>query len=132
MGRGQCAPVRRRPASRAGRFRGMSEQRRPGVARNIAKTPVRVAWATALCSVALGVTLWTASGGAQLPEQAPPMRARDALKAAHEYYKRGDYDAAARYFEHARMKQGELSATDRQDLGKLMQQNAVAMHARRD
>jgi len=102
------------------------------VARNIAKTPVRVAWAAALCSVALGVTLWTASGGAQLPGQAPPLRARDALKAAHEHYKHRDYDTAARYFEHARMAQGELTATERQDLSKLMQQNAVAMHARRD
>ena len=38
------------------------------MARNIAKTPVRVAWATVLVSLTLGVSLWSARSGAQLPE----------------------------------------------------------------
>jgi hypothetical protein len=102
------------------------------VARKIAKTPVRVAWAAVCCSIALGATLWTTSGGAQLPEAMPPLRARTALKQAHDLYKRGDYENAARFYEQAQAAQGDLTLTERHDLTKLSQQNSVALQARRD
>ncbi len=95
------------------------------------KTPVRVAWATALLSVALGVTLWSANSGAQMPEDVP-IRPRTALKTAHELYRRGDYENADRFYQQALAGQKDLSETERQDLAKLAQQNSVALKARRD
>lgn len=101
------------------------------MASNKAKTPVRVAWGAVLLSMALGVTLWSAQSGAQMPEELM-LRPRLALKTAHDLYKQRDYENADRFYRQAQAGQAELSATERQDLAKLMQQNAVALQARRE
>jgi len=102
------------------------------VARNIAKTPVRVAWATALLSIALGVTLWSAQTGAQMPDEPLTLRPRTAMKQALELFKRRDYENADRLYQQAQAGQAELSASERQDLAELMKKNSNALQGRQD
>lgn len=106
------------------------------MARNFAKTPVRVAWAAVLLSVGLGVTLWSARSGAQFPNQAmlkgQTLSPRKSLQHAHDLYKRGDYENADRLYQHAHAGQAELTATERQDLAKLIKQNATALAGRQE
>src|SRR5262245_29727930 len=132
-GRGQRALMS------GGRFAGATERsggcrnkRRPGVARNIAKTPVRVAWATALLSISLGVTLWSAQTGAQMPDESLMLRPRTAMKQARDLFRRGEYERADALYKQAQAGQADLSAAERQDLSVLMKQNAVAMQGRQN
>jgi type II secretory pathway component GspD/PulD (secretin) len=104
-----------------------------------------VARATKLAwiSVAMGMALAPAGAVAQAPatpgtaETAAPVDARpskthSALKNGIDSYRKGEHEAAAKFFEQAKAAQNDLSANERQDLETWTQLNNAALQARRE
>jgi type II secretory pathway component GspD/PulD (secretin)/tetratricopeptide (TPR) repeat protein len=94
-------------------------------------------------SVAIGLALtlaWASAQGPIPPDnggttdqvQTRPSRVQNALRTAIASYRRGDYEAAATYFQQAQAGQDDLPAAERADLSSWLQLNATALQARRE
>lgn len=91
-------------------------------------------WRKGGCASCIGLAallLIAAPPALAQPSNAPP-RARDLKNTAYEFYKQGDYEAAAALFAKVQSRQNELSPLDRADLRKLIDRNNSALRGRRE
>src|SRR5262249_14927520 len=97
---------------------------------------------TAWLSLALGV-IYVPTASAQVApageqnsaaarQQMSPSRVRNAFRKAQDYYRKGEYELAARFFQEAQAGHEELTATEQKELANLSQLNASALMARRE
>src|SRR5207237_6982380 len=63
--------------------------------------------------------------------QSRPARVHDALRAAMDAYRRGDYELGATLFQQAQAGQDDLTPSERRDLTNWLQLNTTALQARR-
>lgn len=95
--------------------------------RTLAFSPTRVTWIVGTI-LALHIGLVEPVGA----QDGPKPRVRSILKAGNDSHKRGDFEAAAKYFEMADAAKSDLNPTEQKDLQKFIELNNQALQGRRD